>query len=194
MTMTKNSVRPTWVVLHYTSNGHPHKATLSFKAVGTPSPGTIPSVQTKSGGTADLAAALAALCDVLKPMFNTADQFDFADVFYQPTEADDVQFIASVALGINGTSSTANVAASEIVFTFRTAAPGGMKLYLLEGWYPIDLRSPAPFAPASAFEAIDFYMTGDDAWVVGRNNGFPLLTLGNVSKINDVLRRKYLTG
>lgn len=190
--MTSNSISPAYVQLNYTSNGHPHKALYPCSYDGSVSPGLEPDVTRRVGAAEPVSAAVAALVALLKPFMDTTATFDNFYAYSKPTPTSAPVLIWTGALAVAGTSGTAVVPAEEIMFTFKTPAPGGLKLYLMEATFALNYRAPLPTTGASPQAALNNYICGPNDWIIGRNGNFPLIGLNITTKMNDHLRRKYI--
>lgn len=190
--MARHDLGPGWIVLKYTSNAHAHKAILPCTFDGAPSPGLEPDLQKRVGGSIAATAAVSAYCNVAKVFLKTTDTFTAYEVYYKPTPTSATVFIYSATLSVAGTSGGARAACGESVITFKTPEAGGLKLYLMEGSWTENVKTPLPVATGDPVRDYTDYITGDDDWIVGRNNNFPLVPLFWTTKLNDHLRRKYL--
>lgn len=190
--MTAHDLSPAYVQLNYTSNGHPHKALYPCTYDGSISPGSEPSVVKRVGAPEPVSDAVTALVTLLKPFLDTSSTFDNFYAFSKPTPTSPPVLVWTGTLNIAGTGSTAAIPAEEILFTFKTPTPGGLKLYLMEGIFLLNYQAPLPTTGSSPQAALNNYITGPDDWVIGRNGNFPLIGLKITTKMNDHLRRKYI--
>lgn len=190
--MTSNSISPAYVQLNYTSNGHPHKALYPCAYDGSVSPGLEPDVTRRTGAAQPVSAAVLALVTVLKGFMDAGATFDNFYAYSKPTPTSAPVLIWTGVLGVAGTGAGSPVAASEILLTFKTPAPGGLKLYLMEGVFALNFQSPLPTTGSSPQALTNNFITGATDWVIGRNGNFPLIGLNITTKMNDHLRRKYI--
>ena len=189
--MTKHELYPDWVLLKYTSSGRSKQAILPCVFSGSVSPGTQPEVTRRAGASQLVGAAVAAYVSVLQPFFNTSDTFDSYEAYHKATLTSPPLFVYGAPLALAGTASSADTAYCEMVFTFKTPEPGGLKLYLMEPAFPVDTKDPLPTGSNTTIDALNTFILGANDWIVGRNNNFPLLGLFVTSKQNDFYRRKY---
>lgn len=190
--MTQHPLAPSWIKLLYTSNGHSHKALLPCGYSAVPTPGVEPDIINRIGGSLTATAAVTAYVAKIKPFFNTADQFNSFECYHQASPTAPPLFIFAGTLGIAGTSASADITASEFVFTFKTAAPGGLKLYLMETVVSLNFQIDAPYTGSANESALNTYVLSNDNWITGRNNLMPLVGIRATSKMNDHLRRLYV--
>lgn len=189
-----NNLSPSYMKIRYRANGHDHTATYQVKFDGAPTPGTEPNMLTTDGSSVGFEVGVNGLCNALKSAFKTTDSFvlaevwDWSDVELPPT------FIYAFSIGIAGTAVSSNVPAGQAVFSFRTRAPGGLKIYLMESTYPLDLVIRPPFDVPSVENDIATYFLSDDSIIFAKSNNRPLATTGVITKTNDVLYRKYVLG
>lgn len=193
--MTQNSLSPAFVKLQYAHGASAHTMTIPVRINGTPVPGGTNSLEKHVGFgfSIDFVTAMDTWAEMLAPFFYTDVAFVAADLWSQPTPADDPVWIQSTSLTQVGGAEAVTVVASEAVFTFRSHLGGLFRLYLMEPSLLVNAKVlPAAFN-ASEITLSDF-VTGDDSWLYARDNGKPITCLGLKTKTNDVLRRKLLTG
>lgn len=191
--MALNSLSPAYLKIRYTANGHPHTQTLPTIIAGTPTPGVLPELIHHGGGSLALADFVSDYGDVWKPFYKTTDSLGVLEVWSQPLPSDDPVFIFAVDMATAGATTFANTPAGEEVVTFRTAHRGGFKLYMMENVDEPNIRDNSPFTGLTAIINLVTYVCGAASPIYGRNGDVPLLGLSRLTKINDVLRRKYLT-
>lgn len=193
--MTVNSLYPYFARLKYSANAHTHWMTIPLGA----ETGGIPAGESadnytffaKNGTELDFAACMDDFVALLAPFFKTTDSFILAELWGMATPESDPIFYTAYELGVAGTSANPNVANSQAVMTFRTAAGGILKLYLMEGVNGANGKDDYPFA-AAANQNLGAYMIGGTNIIRGRDGAFPISPLRYVSKTNDALRKKYL--
>lgn len=188
--MTVNSLSPGFVKLAYNSNGHDHIMTLPCVPYGTVTPGVEPQFTINNDGSLDMEDAVGAFVEAIDHLFHTGTSFGEATFWSQPTPDDDPLWIYSYTEGAAGASGTANVALSECVMSFRTNLGGLLKLYLMEGWVPVNTRDVPPWA--AGFLSVFTYMSGSTGWVRGRDNGKVVGYINVTAKTNDALRKKFV--
>jgi hypothetical protein len=159
---------------------------------GTPTAGVEPDIVAKGGGVTSASVRIIALVNVLAPLLKSTSTFDSYEAYYQPNPAVAPTFLWADSVGLTGSSGLAIQPATEYVFSFKTSAPGGLKLYVMEGVTGANQRFAAPFTVATPERDLNDFMTGSAAWVTGRNGLYPLVGLFATSKMNDHLRRKYI--
>lgn len=189
--MSTNCLAPGYIKLAYTSNGHAHTMTIPVKPSGS---GVAMSVTEKSGVTEVWTTALEALLVLLAPFFHTTDSFDSAEIFLQADCASAPVFQDSYTPSgtTNGSNSAADTQWSQAVWTFRTQLGGRAKLTLLETSVALDAKLPYGSLSSGATKALFDYVTGSTGWLYARDNSYPNIGLNLVSKVNDVLRKKFL--
>lgn len=190
--MPSNGLPPAWVQLNYTSNGHQHRALLPCAISGAVIAGTEPEIVRKVGSPDLAGVVVGEYANIVKQAFNTGSTIDSYFVFSQPTPTSVPVFVWSDVLGIAGTSASALQPGGEMVVTFKTPHPGGLKIYLMETVFTFNIKQAQPIAGPSFQRDLTDYITGDDDWIIGRNGDFPLIPLFLTTKLNDHLRRKYL--
>ena len=187
-----NSLSPAFVKQHYRSNGHEHTMTFSVILEDGFEAGSEPSLIKHGGGSVLLSTAMLAIAAKIKPFFHTTDNITVCDVYSQPTPTDEPLFIFAADIAVAGTNSSTDITAGEFVANFRTAHRGGYKMYLMESAADVNQRI-VDFTGAAIYTDLAAVVCGSDSVIYGRNNDKPFLMTSIVTKINDVLRRKYLT-
>lgn len=188
-----NVLSPSWINIRYTSNGHRHTMTLPVTVDGVPTPGSTIDLERRAATADDWKVCVDEFLALLAPSFKTTDSFTLAELWYQPTPEAAPQFINAYNPDVDGTSTDPDITAAEAVLTFRTATRGGLKLYLLETHHSVNFKALYPTGN-SQIDPIFAYVLGINNFITGRNNEFPLAGISYTTKINDVLRDKYLLG
>ena len=189
-----NDLSPAYIKYHYTANAHQHVMTLPTKLAGAITPGEEPHVLNHDNSESLASVFISDLTAVLVPFLKTTDSFGVWEVWSKPLPSDDPVFIFAASDGSNGTDTAINQPATEAVFSWRTAHKGGLKIYLMEGTTPPNVRFAIPPDGAAQVIALDTFVRSDACALYARNNDAPLVMLSYIGKVNDVLRRKYLTG
>lgn len=187
--MASHSLYPGFVKLHYTSNTHPHVMVLPVI------PGLVGSVWTVSkvlGGVYNpWTDAIDAFVIILKALLNTADTIDSADLYQLASPTSVPVFRSTYLIGVNGTQSTATVPWEQMVWTFRNDDGGHLKVYLMEGVFPLNYRKTYSAAGSTAVALFDFVMSGA-GFIFSRDEGIPIAPIFVTTKENDALRKRYL--
>jgi hypothetical protein len=182
-----NSLYPGFVKLLYTSNGHNHVMTLPV----------IPVLDTgvwkltrRDATLQAWGAAITAFAAYIQPFLAAADIITGAELFTLASPTASPIFQDGIALALHGSSGTTDVQWSEFVMTFRAAAGGLLKFYIMETHYPIDLKSGFPSGNTDA-DALAGYPLLSAGVVFARNGQKVLLPIRYTTKINDALRKKF---
>jgi len=186
-----NDLSPAYIRIRYHVGSHKHVQTLGCRPASEPVPGVHPSVLTNADADIEWDVAVNALCALQKVFLKTTAQFDIAEFWSKPTPDDAPVFIDALPIGVAGTSTADTLVAGEFVMTFRTAHRGGLRLYLMEPAAVENEKQYNPFTNAAA-DALADYIIGSDGWILARNNDKPLVALTYTTKVNDVLRDKYI--
>lgn len=189
-----NDLSPAYTRIRYHVTSHRHVMTFACQPDGSPVPGLIPDITPRAGAPVAWDTAVLAFVNLLKPMFSTTSGFDVAEFWSKPTPTSPPVFITAIQLGVAGTNIGEPLGAGEAVLTFRTPTKGGFKLYLMEAAVGRDQKYTFPMADSPVQNAIASFITGNSDWIIARNNNYPLVALTYTTKINDVLRDKYLIG
>lgn len=187
--MAQNSLYPGFVRISYKGKGHPHKQVIPC----TPAlqAGTW-FVETVDDGTfLQWDTAVNALIALEKVFLNTSDGFDGAELWTLATPTSAPVFRTNVTLAVAGTSASAAVANSQMVFSFRTGLGGRLKVFLMETVNGADIVVRPPYA-AGANKNLSDYIIAGASWLRGRDGGHIVSPAGLVTKTNDALRKKYV--
>jgi len=187
--MARHSLYPGFIRLFYTSNAHAHVQVLP---VNPSLSGSVWIVQKVLGGSyTDWTEAVDAWAVVLKGVLNTADTIDRAELYTMSAPDADPLFRAVYNVGVSGTAVTATVAYEQMVWTLRTDNGGLLKIYVMEGVFPLNYRHPYGSAGSTALAIWDFIMSGA-GFIFGRDLGVPIAPIFVTTKLNDQLRKKYV--
>jgi len=148
-------------------------------------------LRTNDGGTVTLTAGVTAFLNVIKSFHNTATDYTLAELWSQPTPADDPLFIEVIEPAISGTSASAPTLMGQVIITHRTAVGGIHRLYLMNPINAPNTRATAPF-PVGNAKALSDYMKGNTGWIYGRDGGRIVAPIAQTTKINDALRKKQM--
>lgn len=148
-------------------------------------------LQQRDGNSVVAETAVTALVTALKAVMNTTTTFQYYELWGYPESVNDAVFAEQFDLNIAGTSASAVVAGSQIVFSYRSSLGGNGKLYLMDGTLsPNQLQRPPNFGTAQN-KAIADYLLGSTCVVRARDNGFANAVTKMVTKTNDALRKRY---
>lgn len=189
-----NDLSPAYTRIRYHVGSHRHVMTFACNPDGIPVAGLIPDVVPRVGSPVAWDTAVFDFIDLLAPMYSETAAFDLAEFWYKPTPTSPTTFIYAISLGVAGTNGTPPLVAGEEVLTFRTPSVGGFKLYLLENVTVENRKLAAPYTGQPYLAPLNAFICSDDDWIIARNNDYPLIGLTATSKVNDVLRDKYLIG
>ena len=188
--MPSHSLYPGFIRLHYTSNGHPHRQVLPVNADPTPS-GDSYTIPTKASGSVDWQTAIAAWAALVAANLDTDSSVDFAELYNFEAFPGPGDFLQAVAIGIAGTAAGANTPFSQIVFPFKGVGGLSLRPYIMEQVTAPDQKGfLASDMFAGRVDLMNFVLSDDD-WIALRGGGFPTVSLGWVSKVNDQLRKRY---
>lgn len=190
--MAENALSPGFVRLRYTANGHPHVQTFGVNLTGEQTSDETP-VLNKGGGEVDLAAWLTeTYAEAWSAFYNAADSLDEAEVWSQPTPADDPIFTRLIPIAVIGiAASPAAQIAAQGVLSLRTSAGGIAKVYLMEPRVALNVHDPRPFAD-NRVSGLGGVLVSGASCFYGRDNSYPILALTWNTKTNDALRKKYI--
>jgi hypothetical protein len=192
--MAPNSLSPASVVISSHSAFGAHKMTIPTKEwFPTSITGVLGSYESWLGGPVDAEDMVTDLCTVLKPFMPATSEFDSVTVYTQATPTAPNIPRASVALGIVGTSASANPSAAfSATFHFVTQAFGKAKLVVLDS--PFGANWLAPLLPAGFSAAVIAleaeFSDSNNAWS-GRDDSPPVSCVKVTYDVNDKLQREY---
>lgn len=189
--MPVNFLAPMFVKLFYTSGFGTHVKTMCVL----PADGTAPAdgqLQTKQGGTALWSDGVFDYVTAVLPALGADVTIGRAELWSQPTPADNPINVRNTSLGLVGTNQFDGTRFVSTTLTLRTGGGGNMR----DVWFGI----PAPnngFQTATSGDGLGVgyigwvgSIMGGDSVFVGRNNRFPVTALNFISKTNDALLRR----
>lgn len=192
--MVIQTLDPGYVKLYYTSNGHEHVAILPTRFPTSPTVGEEPYVHQNSADDDSvlLSAALADYATIWQLFYKATDSLNYAEAWKKPTPTADPQYIWTEPIGVNGTSTNANVPFGQLTITFRTVGGGIYKHTLMESVVGHTVRDVYPFA-SSAWKQLSDYLVGGEGWLIGRDDTKLIAPYRTTGNINKALRRRYST-
>lgn len=188
--MTVNSLSPGFVKLAYNSNSHDHVMTLPVVPYGSVVPGDEPDFTRNDDNNLGMEDAINNFVDGIKHLFHTSTSFGIATFWSMPTPSSNPLWIYDYNVSKVGTSSTSNVAYSQLVMSFRTNLGGLLKIYCMEGWVPVNTRDVPPWA--SGFVTVFNMLSLSSGCIRGRDNGKVVTYINATAKTNDALRKKFV--
>lgn len=183
------SLAPGYVRCTYDGQLFPHHMTIPVNFSGTPVPGSEPDLILKDASTLGAEAAIGAMFALILPYFSAAIHFGLAEAHTVDSVTGEDQFIYAWNQGLVGSSGLADIAMSQIVFSFKTALGTAYKLYLMEGRLAPNFKELPPYSIALFSDLSDF-IVGDTSPVYGRGNSYPFVPVSLLSKTNDKLRKQ----
>lgn len=189
-----NSLSPAFVKINYASSWGAHVMTVP--TVPLQVDGSIPiGYRFTLRGSAlpvPVNTAIEDYVDILRPLFPSTVIFSDAVVFSQPTPSDVPVPVATVPLGVAGTSVVVSwTKAVQNTFTFRADDFSIFKVVALDAVsYNIFDRNVDPDGRTEWRGLID-YVTDDVTFVAARGGGRPDVFLQNSLTLNEKLRRAY---
>jgi len=175
----------------YSVGGREHVQQLNVQVQGTPDPGdgmdTI-TFLTKDGGSVAADVAIDAWIELMKTVLSTMDSSSWtrAELWKAQAGTFNLDFISTYTTGVAGTVATAVVIASEIIWTFRTANGGSMRVHVLDTPYSYGDKDTPPFAYQNLTDVADFVVS-DDAWMYARDNSYAVSPVAFFPGQNEAL-------
>jgi len=196
--MAVNNLSPAFVKIYLTIAGASHTMTLPVlaPAVFDPDP-TVAALTNSAAGTDTFKNSIDALWATIDSFYHVADAPTLAELWSQPTPADDALLVCDYApVTLAGTRTGANLAKFGIkTFTYRAELSG-------RGIFKIIKPSPATFTEgkyqrwgddtgllADEIGVRTFFASGIN-WITARNNQFYRTPLNVSDKTNDTLRKR----
>lgn len=175
----------------------PHYLRVNCAVVGTPAPGTAMSainVMTKAGTPAGLEASILAFWNWYKIQLGTTVTVGVPSLYKYDTGTFVKNFVSAyggTAL-TNGTGTSGIGDSHEMIQTYRTAAGGILKLTWLEDTNgTLVNRAPLVANAAGTNDAkLAAYMISSAAWIIGRDDSFPIASMFNVFGQNEAVFKK----
>lgn len=136
--------------------------------------------------------AVAALCNVLTPIFATGDVFSGWQSYLQDDcESAPVFADAGTLVDQDGENVGADEDWSEAILTFKSSNGGRGRFQMMEGVFAPNSHG-ALVGLGGIIGAVSDWLVSSASWVYARDNGKLVLPLNYTTKINDQLRKKYL--
>lgn len=187
--MARHSLFPGFIKIGYTSNGHPHVQILPVNADPT-AVGASYTIPTRAGTPVDWQTAAAAWAELLAATLDATASIDTATLYNFEADPAPADFLQEITLGVPGASGGPLSPFGQIVFPFKGVGGLSLRPYIMEATYTVDVKTPvADLDGASG--AIVAFVLGSSDWIALRGGGFPTVSLGTVTKTNDVLRKRY---
>jgi len=183
------ALAPGYIRMTYDGSLFPHHMVCPVNIDGVAVPGTEPDIILKDASTVPASDGWADFVDVMTPFFNNGVNFGLAEIHTVDDVTGDDQFIFAWNVSKVGLSVAATIAASQLVFSFKTSLGTAYKLYLMETIILPNLRDLPPYAEANRLALSDF-VVGDTSPVYGRRNAYPFVPVSCISKTNDKLRKQ----
>lgn len=185
-----NSLSEGFIRQTYAWGNSVHHAIFPINFAGTPTPGSSPTLTTKSGGTVSFEDGLADLLAVYKRFFNATTIFGLAEIYAVNPTTQERTFIYGLNAALTGSDPSANVHLGMATMSFKTIAGGLLKMTFMEGVLPVNTAGRPPWVVDSREDAITDYLCGDDGIVVGRDDSYPFSSIAIHIKTSDALRKR----
>lgn len=187
--MALNNLSPAFVKIKYTVGSRVHTATIPTIPYGSVIPGSEPNVTVRTGVPRVFSTAVTDWVTLAKVFFAATGTFDTAEFWSKPNPTDDPVWIYTHSIGVAGTSAGGTYTSSQMAMTFRTAAGGLYRAYLMETAVAVNSNWTYALLPADQ-KAFADYLMGNTSWIYGRDNAFLVACLFSRTKTNDALRRQ----
>jgi hypothetical protein len=192
--MAENSIAPAFIKVRYTTEtSGAHNMLIPVIPFGAVTPGEEPELVINLGGSKSCSGFVGDLVGRLAEVYAAGSVFNGWEFWSKPEPEDDPVFIYGESLNLDGEGVSAEYAYGQAVFTFRTAAGGIVKCYLMESQFTPNLRVPlSPVGSDFINDFTEWFLGADNCWV-GRDGARPIYGLYLTTKFNDALRRKGLS-
>lgn len=191
MTLARNRLFPSFVVVDYTSAHGQHKQTLptlQWNGSGLGDPG---SFDTHDGTGIVSTTMMLNFINAYRPVLPTTTQLVSYTIYNMPTPTSIPQPVYGAAIGLAGTDATTTGQAKAVqwTMTIRTTVFGLLKFVMLDRpsgniWGNVTAMDAPTLALFNQLTA------SENGWS-GRGGGRPLTFLGISISLNKALRRKY---
>lgn len=187
--LARHSLFPGFIKFRYTSNTHVHHQVLPIAADPTPS-GDSYTIPKRSGGSVDWQDAADAWAILLAALLGDDGSVELAELYNFEAEPGPADFLAAHPLDVAGSGGGAAVPWVQVVMPFKGVGGTQLRITTLEGNTPANIHDPYSILAPPYTTMIDFVLGADD-WIVTRAGGYPTVSLGLITKINDQLRKRY---
>lgn len=189
MALSTRSLAPGYIRGTYSGALFPHHMNIPVNFSGTPVPGTMPTLLTKSGGTVAADVAYNTFLGPILPNFNNGTVFGLTEVHTVDATTGEDQFIFAWDANQTGLNTDPRVPTSQAVMTFKSRLGTLYRLYLMEGVASPGVKLLPPL-PGTVFPAMVDYMLSDDSIVWARKNAYLFSVVSYITKLNDKLRKQ----
>lgn len=187
--MARHSLFPGFIKITYTSNTHVHHQVLPIGADPTPV-GDSFTIPTRGSGAVDWTVAVDEWAALLAGILCGEASIDLAELYNFEAEPGPADFLQAYEVAVVGTHGGTAVPFAQAVFPFKGAGGTSLRVTILEGSEPPEIHVPVSGLGGADLALVNFVLSDDD-FIVTRAGGFPSVSLGMVTKTNDVLRKRY---
>jgi len=180
------------VEILYSRSGIQHSMKLNCDVTTIPNIGDDPStimLDTRGGVAVALNTAVSAWVDLVRAKMPTAIAFSSYNFYRYTVGTTTKVWVAGATIGLNGTGGGTPKVAQQSTYTFRSSQGGRMKLILLNTAGTFTAQNAYSGMTPSAQAIVDF-MLSNDAWMIARDNGYPVLFLREHETENEALYKK----
>lgn len=178
--MALNYPGPYVLKIFYVVNVFQHVMNLNLQLTGTPSPGTDFNAITTAahnGANPDLQTLVDNLIVLLRPFFDVNQtQFTHAELWKIAPNSFDGTFVSSYQIGVAGGNPIAAVGASEMIYVFRSAEGGILKVYMEEVSNAGGPTIPYATMTVNQKALADFFTSQSNPWLA-RDTSRPVSTI-----------------
>lgn len=173
-----------------------HSLTFNCDILGTPAPGDAPSsisFRTRGSVAVTVEDGVNAAWAELRQLFNATTLAATYTLWKTRTTNNNLDFVSAGTLTLaNGSGVAANIPASQLTMTWRSAAGNTMRVNLLEHNVPGSSRVPIAAAGNVFISSFNDYVLSDDNWISARDRSFPVAALNASFGQNEkVFNRRY---
>lgn len=187
--MTVHSLAPGFIIVYYTSNGHPHKHIIPVRDPQ-PAGGGLWEVRRLDASFESVVTAMNTWATAIKPLFAAASNLAYWELWTKADEDADPIFRQTGALNVAGTSVLPLRPLDQIVFSYRTSEGGTGKLQFMEFAHNAGAKTTPVYS--GVLLSVSNYLVGSTSIYVGRDGGYPIQVPAIFTKPNDFLRKKYV--
>lgn len=185
-----NSLAEGFVRITYSNPWGSHHQILPVNFVGTPTAGVMPSFTTKDDGTVTMLDGMADYLAEFRKWFNDDTVIGLVEAYAVNPTTEERTFIWGYDAGLFGADGGANVQYGMCTLSFKTIAGGVLKLVFMESVKPVNTKVFAPFTVDSVQEDMAAFITGDESFIIGRDNAYAFAAIAQTVKTSDALRKR----
>lgn len=141
---------------------------------------------TRDAGLTPGYAAILDWVDLAKAFYATTSVFSRCELWSVAPESFDRTFISAADIGEAGTHPQITSAAGQLIYTFRSAEGGVMRINFMETVVGLGVTSNLPVGDPN-FDAVPLFVNSDANWILARDTSYPIAAIHMLPGKNERL-------